>query len=88
MSEMVEMIVEGGMIRTESASAITIKPIATYDMTNAVERRKAPRRTKKRCVLKSVGKKLKTRRSLLQIVKAIHDSLRGGFGYFHHGARY
>ena len=45
MSEMVEMIVEGGMIRTESASAITIKPIATYDMTNAVERRKAPRKS-------------------------------------------
>ena len=45
MSEMVEMIVEGGMIRTESASAIMIKPIATYDMTNAVERRKAPRKS-------------------------------------------
>ena len=47
------------------------------------QRRKAPRRTKKRCVLKSVGKKLKTRRSLLQIVKAIHDSLRGETGYFY-----
>lgn len=39
--------------------------------------RKAPRRTKTRCVLKSTGTKLKKRKSVLQVIKGIHDSLRG-----------
>lgn len=43
--------------------------------------RKAPRRMKTRCVLKSTGKKLKTRKSVLQVVKGIHDSLRGTAAY-------
>lgn len=34
---------------------------------------------KKRCVLMSLGKKLQTRRSLFQIIKAVHDSLGGEF---------
>lgn len=61
---------------------ITEKPLQTSDLHAGPDERSrlirnAPCRTKKRGALKSTGKKMKTRKSVLQVVKGVHDSLRG-----------
>lgn len=66
---------------------ITEEPLQTSGLHSGPKKRlrltrNAPRRTKKRCVLKSTGKKMKKRKSVLQVVKGIHDSLRGTSVYW------
>lgn len=66
---------------------VTEKPLQTSDLHSGPNKRlglirNVPCRTKKRCVLKSTGKKMKKRKSVLQVVKGIHDSLRGTSVYW------
>lgn len=54
----------------------TRNPLQTYE-SDSESLDEAPVRTKNRYVLKSSGKPLGKSRSVLQIIKAVHDSLRG-----------